>query len=103
MSYCQQCADLQREIADLRQKFKLAVEFALSPERMDTVTIRKVFGHRMPKSPMWKVMRDSFAFTKDGDWEWEPVPSERDDEFYARCRFDTFEEAMAAARNASCD
>jgi hypothetical protein len=31
---------------------------------------------------------------KDGDWEWEPMPSSRDDEFLSRCRFQSMQEAM---------
>lgn len=34
------------------------------------------------------------VLTRDGDWEYEPIPSSRDDEFYARCRFDSFNEAV---------
>ena len=37
------------------------------------------------------------CLNKDGDWEYEPMPSGRDDDFLARCRFETFE---AAARTA---
>lgn len=36
----------------------------------------------------------------DGKWEWEPLPSSRDDEFYRRFRFPSFEAASAAARKA---
>jgi hypothetical protein len=32
-----------------------------------------------------------------GQWEYEPQPSSRDDAFFARCRFPTFEAAVAAA------
>lgn len=30
----------------------------------------------------------------DAEWELEPSPSNRDDEFYERCRFDTLAEAV---------
>ncbi|MBL8237295.1 MAG: hypothetical protein JNM66_07750 [Bryobacterales bacterium] len=33
----------------------------------------------------------------DGEWEYEPLPSERDAEHYRRFRFMTFEDAVAAA------
>ena len=36
-----------------------------------------------------------------GEWEYEPIPSSRDDAFYERCRFKTFAEACAAAELAS--
>jgi len=35
----------------------------------------------------WAVVDGPFVLTKDGDWEYEPNPSSRDDEFYERCRF----------------
>jgi hypothetical protein len=35
------------------------------------------------------------------EWEWEPSPSQRDDAFYARCRFISFASASAAAEKAS--
>jgi hypothetical protein len=40
------------------------------------------------------------VLNKAGDWEWEPMPSSRDDEFLSRCRFETAEQAIAAARAA---
>lgn len=53
-------------------------------------------GHRLPKSPMWKVERRGFVLAKDGMWECEPLPSSRESEFYQRCRYDTYEDAAAA-------
>lgn len=37
----------------------------------------------------------SDVFTRDGEWEWEPQPSSRDDAFFARCRFATADEGLA--------
>ncbi len=42
----------------------------------------------------WAVRRSHSCLSKDGEWEYEPMPSSRDDAFYARCRFDFLEEAM---------
>lgn len=36
----------------------------------------------------WAVRRSKRCLNADGDWEWESIPSEREDEFLARCRFD---------------
>lgn len=44
----------------------------------------------------WVVQSNSNVLNKDGEWEWEPRPSSRDDAYLARCRFDTAEEALAA-------
>jgi len=49
---------------------------------------------------LWKVARNGDCLNKSGEWEYEPMPSSRDDEFLARCRFDTAEEAIAAAMKA---
>ena len=49
----------------------------------------------------WAVRRNSSCLAKDGEWEYEPTPSSRDDEFYARCRFDSLAEALAAVERAN--
>lgn len=61
------------------------------------IYVVKCSGHRLPRPVMWKVAMRGDVLAKDGEWEWEPIPSGRDDAFYARCRFDTFEEAWRAA------
>lgn len=43
----------------------------------------------------WAVRRLSSCLSKDGEWEFEPIPSSRDKEFYARFRFNSLEEALA--------
>lgn len=49
-------------------------------------------------SYLWKAKRGSDCLNKGGEWEYDPLPSSRDDAFLARCRFSTAEEAIAAAR-----
>lgn len=44
----------------------------------------------------WAVIEGPFVLTVDGDWEHEPIPSSRDEEFYRRCRF-TEEDARRRA------
>ena len=39
------------------------------------------------------IRRGRSCLNKSGQWEYEPIPSERDDAFFARCRFNTFDEA----------
>jgi hypothetical protein len=41
----------------------------------------------------WAITQRGNCFAKDGTWEYEPVPSSRDDDFRKRCRWDTAEEA----------
>lgn len=45
---------------------------------------------------LWAVKDGSCCLAKDGEWEYEPLPSSRDEEFIARCRYATKEEALAA-------
>lgn len=49
----------------------------------------------------WAVRRNSSCLAKDGEWEYELIPSSRDDEFYARCRFDSLAEALAVVEHAN--
>lgn len=37
------------------------------------------------------------VLNKQGHWEYEPFPSNRDEEFLSRCRYDSLEEAWQAA------
>lgn len=54
---------------------------------------------RMPQAAgpdKWAVylQHSSVVLNKQGEKEWEPSPSNRDEEFMQRCRFDTPEEAL---------
>jgi hypothetical protein len=46
--------------------------------------------------PLWAVRKNGNCMSKDGRWEYEPMPSSRDDEFLARCRFASAQEAYSA-------
>ena len=51
----------------------------------------------------WAVRRLSSCLNKEGEWEYEPIPSSRDDDFYARCRFDSLDEAFDAWERANVE
>ena len=36
---------------------------------------------------LWAVVDTGQCLNRDGEWEYEPLPSNRDDDFMARCRF----------------
>lgn len=58
------------------------------------VTVEQVPG---PCGYKWAIRRGGGeCLANDGEWEIEPMPSGRDEEFMERCRFDTIEEAMCA-------
>jgi hypothetical protein len=47
---------------------------------------------------LWAVRQRGDCLSKSGEWEYEPSPSGRDDEFLSRCRFDSLDSAIAAAQ-----
>lgn len=65
------------------------------PSAQRLVTIDKTY--QRDGTFKWKVSRGRSCFNKQGEWEYEPLPSHRDDAFLQRCRYDTLSEAMVAA------
>ena len=51
---------------------------------------------RGSRGTAYAVRCGSSVLASDGLWELEPMPSHRDDEFLARCRFASFADAVAA-------
>ena len=47
---------------------------------------------------VWAVRHQGNCLNKQGEWEYEPQPSSRDEAFFARCRFDSAEAAIQAAQ-----
>jgi hypothetical protein len=45
---------------------------------------------------MWAVRNGFGCLNADGEFEYEPMPSSRDDEFLARCRFPSAQDALHA-------
>jgi hypothetical protein len=58
------------------------------------VTIEQV--RSMDGDYRYAVRQASAVLSKTGEWEHEPIPSSRDDAFFLRCRFDSWEEAAKA-------
>lgn len=78
----------------------IATSWNLRSEFHDTQDSPMVSIIRM-RSPFYEgerytVRRLGRCLNKKGRWEWEPIPSSRTDDFYKRCRFPSFEEAVAA-------
>jgi hypothetical protein len=66
-------------------------------------SLSEVFVERCAQrdgSYLWRVTKRGDCLNKDGEWEYEPLPSSRDDAFLERCRFDSAETAITAARAA---
>lgn len=49
---------------------------------------------------LWAVTRHRLCLGRGGDWDWEPIPSERDDEWIAEHRFD-LDTALRLAKEAA--
>lgn len=86
---------MNRTVQDL-----VGTVFMFPDQFADFHNFNRVEFHRM-NSPFyagekWCVRRHGDCLNHDAEWEWEPSPSNRDDEFYARCRFDTLAEAVAS-------
>lgn len=78
------------------------VEWIVGDPLDEHLRIIKCFGSWLPQQPMWKVREgnSSLCLTRGLIWEREPSPTARDDSFYRRCRFETFEQARDAAMKA---
>jgi len=77
-------------IADLRARLAAASEFSFG-ERIAIMRRKQRDG-----AVKWSVNDGGSVLNADGEWEHEPSPSNRSDEFIAATRF-TFEEAWAKA------
>ena len=53
-------------------------------------------GPHKPPRDTWAVRKLSYCLNSEDDWEIEPLPSSRDDEFFARTRW-TLDGALARA------
>lgn len=68
--------------------------YRIGPIALGAVKIEEVGQIEGPS--LWAVRQNGNCLNKQGEWEWEPMPSGRDDEFLARCRFASASEARAA-------
>ena len=92
---------MNRTVQDLvGTEFHFADQFAdMNPEAPVFVRMNSPFydGER------WAVRRLSQCLNRDAEWEWEPMPSSRDDAFYAHCRFDALEQAVEIWNRANAE
>jgi hypothetical protein len=73
-----------------------AFTVAVSEDRYaDDITVQR--ARQISGPPLWAVRYRGQVLNQQGEWEWEPMPSSRTDEFLARCRFISAELAIAAA------
>ena len=87
----------------------IAIEFNMGPEPilngkfdwwkpgMDSFYNVKVHnsGHPDGGPDRWSILKGgSFCLSKSGEWEWQPRNSEKTEDFYNRCRYDSRDEAI---------
>lgn len=72
----------------------IAISYLLTGTEENPVTIDRT--KQADGSIKWAVRRGAFCMNRDGDFEYEPLPSNRDSSFLARCRFESIESALAA-------
>lgn len=51
-------------------------------------------------SSLWAIRSGGFCLNKQGNWEFEPIPSSRTNKFYKDCRFNSMDEAIKFAQSA---
>lgn len=62
------------------------------PRDVDDIRLRRMM--QRDGSSKWAIYEGSRCMNRDGEWEYEPLPSSRDEDFLNWCRFDSPEEAM---------
>ena len=65
--------------------------------------VRIELVRRRTDPPLYAVRHMGFCLSKLGEWEYEPMPSSRDDAFLARCRYPTWETAAQSLERHSPD
>jgi hypothetical protein len=78
--------------ASLQTLAVLSYELVHDDPRGQCVTLDRVHGLHGDR---WAIREYGCCLNKSGAWEREPQPSSRDDDFFARCRWDGAEEALS--------
>ena len=71
------------------------IQYQLEYDEANCIHVTLDMCHGMYGVKRWAIRDSGACLNKNNEWEWEPLPSSRDDEFYARCRWDTAENALA--------
>jgi hypothetical protein len=80
--------------------YSISVEDKIDADELDANAFIIERTRQRDGSVLWVVRANGRCLNKSGEWEWEPMPSSRDDEFLARCRFDSAVAARAALAKA---
>lgn len=74
-----------------------ACEWRVGPPGLDELRI--VERVQLDGTVLYAVVRSGWVANRDREWEYEPIPSSRDDDFLLRCRFADWETAAVVAQH----
>lgn len=77
------------KLADLKAR-----EYELRDGRNGGMEIMLCCVANMKGPDRWAIRKGRYCLTKSGEWEYEPMPSSRDEAFFSRARFKTAEAAL---------
>lgn len=60
------------------------------PDEANLESVKQINGH-----DLWAIRKNNNCLNKNGEWEYEPMPSSRTDDFMERCRYKSIEEAYS--------
>ena len=60
----------------------------------NVIDVRLESVGQLDGSEKWAIREEGCCLNKQGEWEFEPLPSSRTDDFYDRCRWDTADAAL---------
>lgn len=61
---------------------------SMVPSAYTLAAVQIVVRKQRDGTKLWAVVNEAGdVLNKQGQWEWEPLPNSRDDDFMARCRF----------------
>lgn len=64
-------------------------------EWKDIIDVRLERMVQSDGSELWAIREKGYCLNVNGEWEYEPLPSSRDQRFFKRCRFKTLEQAVS--------
>ena len=91
--------DQSRTAINAQPPVTVAVTGYMVSRLPDTSIDQETWGIRVEAAGhgRWAVRHHSQALGRDGSWDWEPSPSNRDTAWLSQHRWDSAEEAIAAA------
>jgi hypothetical protein len=88
---CPHCGELEKQVAGLKADLACATQFTLKNGALEVQVELRSKG-------LWCVTDGVNCITRGGEWMWESLPSNRDEDFLDNTRF-SLEEAWSIARS----